>query len=202
MNIELPVDATVYPRLHASGITRQSSSYLMEIALRISLGETSFRQETNARPLVIARRVDVKAKEHAVVLRFVLCLCLFLLSLLTGVRPGASLGSWFGSDLPAVAYRRSAGRRPRRDMGTRTSRGNDPVRISPTERGREFSALVTRAALPGLGLQRATNAELVVYEAETGQTDTLVSGVEDTQPPIWSPESDRIAYVSDADGDS
>ena len=39
----------------------------------------------------------------------------------------------------------------------------------------------------------------MLYDLETEETQLLVSGVDESQPPVWAPEADRIAYVSDGE---
>ena len=122
---------------------------------------------------------------------------LSLLALSAGAL-GCFAGDWFGSDLPAVAY--TVGDDGAGQIWVREPRDNEPVRISPRNSDAHFPQWS-----PGQNylawVSRTAKSELVVYEAETGQTKTLVSGVEGTQPPVWAPGSDRIAYVSDEDGD-
>ena len=122
---------------------------------------------------------------------------LLLPVLLTGLS-GCFVGNWFGSDLPAVAYGVWEG--DDGEIWVREAGGDDPVRISPRNAdanfprwspGQRYLAWVSRGAI----------TELMVYDVETGSTETMVSGVAETQPPIWAPGSDRIAYVSDTDGD-
>ncbi len=76
---------------------------------------------------------------------------------------------------------------------------DDPVRISPRNAdaksvswspGQRYLAWVAGGEIP----------LLMLYDVESEQTELLVSGIDQDQPPVWSPEADRVAYVSDVDG--
>ncbi len=85
----------------------------------------------------------------------------------------------------------------------REPRGEDPIRISSRNSdanfprwspGQRYLAWISRGPT-------TETTELMIYDADTGETRKIVSGVAEAQPPIWAPGSDRIAYVSEADGD-
>ena len=122
---------------------------------------------------------------------------ILLLPVLVTSLSGCFLGNWFGSDLPAIAYGVWDGGDGQ--IWVQEPQGDDPVRISPRNADANFPRWS-----PGqrylAWISRGATAELMLYDTETGETDTVVSGVAETQPPVWAPGSDRIAYVSGADG--
>lgn len=128
---------------------------------------------------------------------FRLILLVTILTLLTALT-GCFVGQWFGDDLPPVAYIVTAGEGA--EVWVIQPEADDPARVSPrgsTARfprwapGKRFLAWVSDDAMP----------RLMVLESETGEVQALVSGIDAAQPPVWSPEGDRIAYVANA-GDS
>lgn len=127
-------------------------------------------------------------------------LAIFLVAMVCGVAAaGCFVGQWFGGgDLPQIAYISSDGQYARAWISEPD--GDDPVSISPPNAvaksirwspGQRYLAWVAGGDVP----------LLMLYDVETKETQLLVSGVDETQPPVWAPEADRIAYVSDA-GDS
>ena len=111
---------------------------------------------------------------------------------------GCFVGNWFGgSDRPPVAYISSDGENSR--VLLNQSGEDDPTTISP----RNAIAKSVRWSPEQRYLAWVAGGEiplLMLYDTETDQTDLLVSGVDQDQPPVWAPQSDRVAYVSDADG--
>ena len=116
--------------------------------------------------------------------------------LMTGA--GCFVGNWFGGgDLPQVAYISS------QDGASQVwidqPGGDDPVIVSPANAQARFvkwspdQRRLAWVAGGDVGL-------LMLYDKESGETELLVAAVDEQQPPVWSPGSDRIAYVSDADG--
>lgn len=115
------------------------------------------------------------------------------------VATGCFIGQWFGGgDLPQISYISSDGQHAQAWISE--PGGDDPVSISPPNAvvksirwspEQRYLAWVAGGDVP----------LLMLYDVETKQTQLLVSGVDESQPPVWAPEADRIAYVSDA-GDS
>ena len=111
---------------------------------------------------------------------------------------GCFVGNWFGGDdRPSVAYISSDGEVSR--VWLHESGEEDPISISP----RNADAKWVRWA-PGKGrLAWVAGGQaplLMLYDVESGETELLVAGIDQDQPPVWAPEADRIAYVSDIDG--
>ena len=111
---------------------------------------------------------------------------------------GCFVGNWFGGgDRPPVAYLSSDGEMSR--VWINQPGEDDPVSISP----RNAHAKSVRWSPDQRYLAWVAGGEiplLMLYEVESKQTELLVSGVDEDQPPVWSPESGRVAYVSDSDG--
>ena len=111
--------------------------------------------------------------------------------------PGCFAGDWFSGDLPALAYVAATG--DNTHVWVTQPGAGEPVRISP----RHSDARFPRWS-PGqrflAWVSGGTTTRLMVFDTETGDTQPLVSGIDASQPPVWAPASDRIAYVSDADG--
>ena len=117
----------------------------------------------------------------------------------------AALGLWLtatgcffgGGDLPSVAY--VSGDQDQARVWIIQPGEDEPVNISPRN---------ARAGLPRWSAEQRylawiSNREvplLMVYDVATEETELLVSGIDPSQPPVWAPEADRVAYVSDADG--
>ena len=111
---------------------------------------------------------------------------------------GCFAGNLVGGDLPAVAYVVSD------DDGAQAwvkQPGEDePFRISSLSSDAKtprWSPDQSKIAWISVG----TRTELMLYDVDSEGVTKLVSNVDADQPPIWAPESDRIAYVSDEDGD-
>ena len=122
----------------------------------------------------------------------------FLLLVVVAGSSACFVGNWFQSDLPTVAY--GVGNGVSGEIWLRDPKDSEPVRISPRNADASFPRWSPGQRFVAW-VSRGTKTELVVYDPQNDKVKTLVSGVEATQPPIWSPESDRIAYVSDADGE-
>ncbi len=107
---------------------------------------------------------------------------------------GCFVGQWFGGgDLPRIAYIAGDGEDARAWVSQPGQA--DPVRISPRDTivkavrwspGQRYLAWVTGGEVP----------LLMLYDFDEEETRVLVSGVDESQPPIWAPDADRIAYVS------
>ena len=111
---------------------------------------------------------------------------------------GCFVGNLFGGDLPAIAYVVSDDdgaqawvQQPGEDEAARISS------LSADARMPRWSPDQTKIAWISVG----NKTELMLYDVDTEGVTSLVSNVDAEQPPIWAPESDRIAYVSDEDGD-
>lgn len=111
---------------------------------------------------------------------------------------GCFVGNLFGGGgSAAVAYISSDGESARVWID---SLGNDdPKRVSPRNAqarsvswspGQSYLAWIAGGDIP----------LLMLYDVESGETELLVSAVDQDQPPVWAPGSDRVAYVSDVDG--
>ncbi len=108
---------------------------------------------------------------------------------------GCFVGGWFGGDdLPSVAYISSDDDVAQVWIGVPGE--DDTVNISPSNASaasiswspeQRYLAWVAGGEIP----------LLMLYDVETGDTELLVSGVDENQPPVWAPDADRIAYVSD-----
>lgn len=107
-------------------------------------------------------------------------------------------GCFFGGgDLPSVAY--VSGEQDQARVWIIQAGEEEPASISP----RNARAGFPRWSPEQRYLAWISNREvplLMVYDVATKETELLVSGIDPTQPPVWAPEADRIAYVSDADG--
>ena len=124
-------------------------------------------------------------------------LAIFLLAIACATAAvGCFVGGWFGGgDMPQIAYISSDGERAQALI--REPGGDDPVSISPPNAvvksirwspEQRYLAWVAGGDVP----------LLMLYDTETEETQLLVSGVDESQPPVWAPDADRIAYVSDA----
>lgn len=111
---------------------------------------------------------------------------------------GCFVGGWFGGgDLPPIAYVASDGAnaqvwliRPGSDEPTRISPRSPPARFPRWSAEQRYLAWISIGETP----------QLMLYDAATEETERLVSGIDPSQPPVWDPKADRVAYVSDADG--
>lgn len=127
--------------------------------------------------------------------RFLFLTLFFAVALSLG---GCFAGNLVGGDLPAIAYVVSDGKgsqawlqQPGQDEASRISS------LSADARTPRWSPDRTKVAWISVG----NKTELMVYDVDTERDTKLVSNVDSDQPPIWAPESDRIAYVSDEDGE-
>ena len=122
-------------------------------------------------------------------------LAVFLAVIMCGAASaGCFVGQLFGGgDLPQIAYISSD--EERAQVWIDGPDGDDPVSISPPNAvakslrwspGQRYLAWVAGGEVP----------LLMLYDVETKETQLLVSGVDESQPPIWAPQADRIAYVS------
>ena len=123
-------------------------------------------------------------------------LAIFLLAIACAAAAvGCFVGQWFGGGaLPQIAYISYDGKRA--EVQISRPGDDDPVSISPPNAvaksirwspGQRYLAWVAGGDV----------ALLMLYDLETEETQLLVSGVDESQPPVWAPESDRIAYVSE-----
>ena len=127
--------------------------------------------------------------------RFLFLTCCFAVALSLG---GCFAGNLVGGDLPAVAYVVSDDdgaqawvKQPGEDEASRISS------LSADAKTPRWSPDRSRIAWISVG----NRTELMLYDVDSEGVTKLVSNVDADQPPIWAPESDRIAYVSDEDGD-
>ena len=114
------------------------------------------------------------------------------------VSAGCFVGNWFGGgDLPAVAY--ISEKDEAAQVWIDRHDGNDPDNISPANAvarslswspGQRYLAWIAGGDVP----------LLMLYDAESEETDLLVPNVDENQPPVWAPGADRIAYVSEVEG--
>ena len=111
---------------------------------------------------------------------------------------GCFVGNLVGGDLPAIAYIASD------DDGSQAwlQRPDDgeASRISSLRadaRTPRWSPDQSKIAWISVG----NKIELMLYDVDSEGVTSLVSDVDADQPPIWAPESDRIAYLSDEDGE-
>ncbi len=111
---------------------------------------------------------------------------------------GCFVGNLFGGDLPAIAYVVSD------DDGAQAW-----VQQPGDDEASRISSLSADAKMPRWSpdhtkiawISDGNKTELMLYDVDSEGVTTLVSNVDANQPPIWAPQSDRIAYVSDDDGD-
>ncbi len=112
------------------------------------------------------------------------------------VAAGCFVGQWFGGgDLPQIAYISSDGQQTQAWISE--PGGDDPVSISPPNAVAKFIRWSPEQRYVAW-VAGGDVALLMLYDVETKETQLLVSGVDESQPPVWAPEADRIAYVSDA----
>ena len=111
---------------------------------------------------------------------------------------GCFTGNLVGGDLPAIAYvvsdedgAQAWVKRPGEDEASRISS------LSAHAKTPRWSPDQSKIAWISVG----NKTELLLYDVNGGGVTKLVSNVDADQPPVWAPESDRIAYVSDADGE-
>ena len=108
------------------------------------------------------------------------------------------VGNWFGNgDRPSVAYISSDGENSR--VWISQPGEDDPTNVSP----RNAQAKFIRWSPEQRYLAWVAGGDvplLMLYDLESSETDLLVSGVDENQPPVWAPETDRIAYVSEVEG--
>ena len=122
-----------------------------------------------------------------------------ILALLAAL-PGCFVGNWFGGSLPSVAY--VSGDNDSMQVWVADLDADEPVRISSRNVDSRFPRWSRDyKLLAWVSLDGGDPAQLMVYERETGDVVTLVSGVDPEQLPVWSPMGDKIAYVSVADGE-
>ena len=126
-----------------------------------------------------------------------------LLSLTLGLVLALSLSGCFagnlvGGDLPAVTYIVSDDdgsqawvHQPGEDEASRISS------LSADARTPRWSPDQTKIAW----ISDGGKTELMVYDLESQGVSSLVSNVDAEQPPVWAPASDRIAYVSEEEGE-
>ena len=111
---------------------------------------------------------------------------------------GCFVGNWFGGgNMPTVAYISSDGETSQ--VWIIQPGEDEPINISP----RNAQAKSVRWSPEQRQLAWVAGGDvplLMLYDVESGDTELLVSGVDENQPPVWAPEADRIAYVSDAEG--
>ncbi len=111
---------------------------------------------------------------------------------------GCFVGNWFGGgDMPSVAYISSDGDDSR--VWINQSSEDDPMNVSP----RSAQAKSVRWSPEQRYLAWVAGGDiplLMLYDVESGETELLVSEIDQDQPPVWAPQSDRVAYVSDVDG--
>ena len=123
---------------------------------------------------------------------------MLLLAALLMTMSGCFVGDWFGgADMPSVAYISTDGDNSR--VWINLSGEDDPMNVSPRSAqaksvswspGQRYLAWVAGGDIP----------LLMLYDVASGETELLVSEVDQDQPPVWAPQSDRVAYVSDVDG--
>ena len=111
---------------------------------------------------------------------------------------GCFVGGWFGGgDLPPVAYIASDDNSAQ--VWINRPGGDEPVSVSP----RNVLARFPRWSSEQRYLAWISAGDvplLMVYDVATEETELMVSGIDATQPPVWAPDADRVAYVSDAEG--
>jgi TolB protein len=127
--------------------------------------------------------------------RFLCLMLCFAVALSLG---GCFAGNLFGGGLPAIVYVVSD------DDGAQAwvqqPGGDEPSRISSLgadARTPRWSPDQNKIAWISVG----NKTQLMLYDVDGEGVTSLASNVDADQPPIWAPESDRIAYVSDQDGD-
>ena len=111
---------------------------------------------------------------------------------------GCFVGGLFGGDLPPVAYIVSDKngahvwiKQPGEETALRISQRAADARAPRWSPDQSWVAWISSGNKP----------ELLLYDVEEEGVASLASNVDPEQPPVWAPSSDRIAYVSDADGE-
>ncbi len=111
---------------------------------------------------------------------------------------GCFAGNLVGGDLPAISYIVSD--QDGAQAWVKQPGEGDASRISSLSADAKeprWSPDQSRIAWISVG----NKTELMVYDVGSEGVTSLVSNVDAKQPPIWAPGSDRIAYISDADGE-
>ncbi len=124
------------------------------------------------------------------VILMALFLCLSLAS-------GCFVGNWFGGGgLQPVAYISSEDGESEVWIDRHDG---DPTNVSP--RNANAQSLSWAPGQTHLAwVEGGSVGLLMLHNVETGETELLVSDVDEDQPPVWAPDADRIAYVSDSEG--
>ena len=111
---------------------------------------------------------------------------------------GCFAGNLVGGDLPAITYIVSDDngaqawvQRPDSDEASRISSLSADARTPRWSPDRSKIAWISEG----------NKTELMLYDVGSEAVTSLVSDVDADQPPIWAPGSDRIAYLSDEDGE-
>lgn len=111
---------------------------------------------------------------------------------------GCFIGGLVGGDLPAITY--IVADQDGSEAWVQQPGEDEAVRISSKSvdaKTPRWSPDQSKIAWISVG----RNTELMLYDVANESVTKLVPDVDPDQPPIWAPESDRIAYVSDEDGD-
>lgn len=111
---------------------------------------------------------------------------------------GCFIGSLMGGDLPAITY--IVADQEGSEVWVKQPGDKEGSRISSTSVDAmlpRWSPDQSKIAWISVGNQ----TDLMLYDLDDDKATKLVSGVDSEQPPIWAPESDRIAYVSAEHGE-
>ncbi len=110
---------------------------------------------------------------------------------------GCFVGNLFGGGTSAsIAYISTDGETAR--VWISQVGEDDPIRISPRNaHARSVSWSPDQRHLAWVA--GGDIPLLMLYTVDSGETELLVSGIDPDQPPVWAPESDRVAYVADAE---